>query len=356
MNMKKIKLKSLKKKTKLPTNQTKSAPPAHHYLQKQSSKIFNISTPNLNNTSNLKIENQREPFYSNEVKIAKDEVNSKYDFITVNGIRGEWVNKEECMNWRGPIPLDSYKINLDPSPTVIRRSVSDPGRRLSIRYLKPTRLPDAGDLIIKEEEPIPLPPAPPIIIRQQSNGSDINLKSTNKAPRFIREKPPKMPKPVPTQTITIPGKILDPPPRQIIVERLNTPQDIIIERWLSYPKQNRKVIYQPNIVEENTLKYKTQPNLIIDWISESLNKKIKFQGIEIVDPNEYASKYANELIGSDHFCGLIDDYEIPDNEILASHQNSNNQSNKFILTGDTEALNLIDKNNDDINKYLYEKF
>ena len=43
--------------------------------------------------------------------------------VRVNGqdITGIWVNREECMNWRGPIPLDRYKINTDAETTIIRK-------------------------------------------------------------------------------------------------------------------------------------------------------------------------------------------------------------------------------------------
>ena len=41
--------------------------------------------------------------------------------VRLNGkdITGIWVNREECMNWRGLIPLEQYKINTDGPTQVI---------------------------------------------------------------------------------------------------------------------------------------------------------------------------------------------------------------------------------------------
>jgi len=41
--------------------------------------------------------------------------------ITVNGHKGLWVNRQEIVNWRGPIPITAYEINQDPNPELIRK-------------------------------------------------------------------------------------------------------------------------------------------------------------------------------------------------------------------------------------------
>ena len=41
--------------------------------------------------------------------------------ITVNGQKGLWVNRQEIVNWRGPIPITAYEINQDPNPELIRK-------------------------------------------------------------------------------------------------------------------------------------------------------------------------------------------------------------------------------------------
>jgi hypothetical protein len=72
------------------------------------------------------------------------------DIITVNGITGVWINKEECLNWRGPIPLEQYKINQDSNPTIIRkkRTVNtDSIQRICVRFLKPPPMPTPGSIL-----------------------------------------------------------------------------------------------------------------------------------------------------------------------------------------------------------------
>ena len=43
--------------------------------------------------------------------------------VRINGqdITGIWVNKDECMNWRGPIPIERYRINTDGDITVMKK-------------------------------------------------------------------------------------------------------------------------------------------------------------------------------------------------------------------------------------------
>ena len=56
------------------------------------------------------------------------------------------MNKDECLNWKGPIPLDHYKINNEP-PTVIKKHTTqsfDQMQNVSVRYLKPPQLPPPG--------------------------------------------------------------------------------------------------------------------------------------------------------------------------------------------------------------------
>lgn len=368
-----FKLRNKSKASFLSNSRHSSILPTHHYLHKQSSKIFNNSPqidldkpPKSLLTSD---QTQQQLPYGNLVNIWKEATRTKSlpnksnenrDLITVNGITGIWVNKEECLKWNGPVPLEQYRINQDANPIIVkkRQSVSEPVQEISFRYLKPTRLADAGDLILKEDDPVYLPPAPPIILRQISK---------HNGPRIIREKPPNPPKPVPVQTITIPGKILEPPKRQIIIERVyenSAPQEIILERWLSYPKQKRNIVFQPCQNDDMT-SIKAPDNIIIDWEFDEFSKELtdssenKQQNIEYsvqtVDPNEYENKYVNELLDSNRFSDLISQYEIPQGETLAADLNEDEEK-RFILTGSIEALNLIDKNRDDFNKYLYAKF
>ena len=195
---------------------------------------------------------------------------------------------------------------------------------------------------------------------------------------------------MPTQTITIPGeKKLEPPPRQVIVERMpsstTTPQDVIVERWLSYPQQKRNIVYEKATQSHENLAYKvpqnyiidwettshivedtthtseymsaSPPNIIIDWetnqandLSSNVNNHVTFLGVEEADPTEYANIHSQELIDSHKIPRLVNDYKTPQEEVLAS----NLTSNEYILTGDVDALKYL--NTEDLNKYLLTKF
>ena len=55
---------------------------------------------------------------------------------------------------------------------------------------------------------------------------------------IVREHPPAPPQSFPTKIITIPGKVYEPPPRKVIIEKLAPlpakPQSIVIERCLHF--------------------------------------------------------------------------------------------------------------------------
>jgi len=208
---------------------------------------------------------------------------------------------------------------------------------------------------------------------------------------------------VPVQTITIPGeRKLEPPPRQVIIERVpassTTSQDIIVERWLSYPRQKRNIIYDKHsqsqenvtykkpqniiidwettppshIVETTTTtsihadntnvsQYQSQPNIIIDWEAsdqqfhtiENINTNITFLGVEEANPFEYANKHSSELVDAHDLPHFVNEYKTPLEEQLASNLTSTEQS--YILEGDIDALQLV-TNRDELNKYLLTKF
>ena len=91
--------------------------------------------------------------------------------ITVQGHRGVWANKSEVLNWNGPVPINQYRLNDDPHPEIIHKSISQPveyTQDIQVKYLRPPTPPPPGDLIIKQEGGVALPPAPPQIIRQHA--------------------------------------------------------------------------------------------------------------------------------------------------------------------------------------------
>jgi hypothetical protein len=145
------------------------SPQVHHTIQEYAPPP---QTTTGANNSRIKetILNARTPLPVDETSTINLRVNGPNG---PNEIRGIWVNKDECLNWRGPIPLDQYKINLNTADaTVIRKQAThsyDQVQNISVKYLKPPRPTPPGDLIIREEPNVQLPPAPPIIIRQQVN-------------------------------------------------------------------------------------------------------------------------------------------------------------------------------------------
>lgn len=92
-----------------------------------------------------------------------------HDQITLSDReQGIWLNKDENLNWNGPLPLDQYRLNVDPNPTVITKKPTEKLRyrqEVHVKYLKPPT-PKPSELIIVQEPNRQLPPAPPLIIRQ----------------------------------------------------------------------------------------------------------------------------------------------------------------------------------------------
>lgn len=214
--------------------------------------------------------------------------------------RGIWLNKKEVCNWSGPIPISQYELNKDESPEIITKTIQTPVdyvQDISIKYLKPPTPPPHGDLIIRQENEIIRPEAPPQIIRQSAARPKTPDSLT------IREKPPAFPQVFPQQTITITGKIIDPPPRKVIIEKMpqlpSKPQSVIIEKWLPYEKQKRKITFESTTVKEAPKK--AVKNLIIEWQQPNsiITKEIKYVGMERADPKEYLAKYGSSLRNGD---------------------------------------------------------
>lgn len=131
----------------------------------------------------------------------------------------------------GDVDISDYSINEDDSPEVINKKSLlklEYVQELAIRYLRPPTPEAPGDIVITQEPDKETAPAPPLIIRQQPPRAE------TPEPLVIREAPPAMPPSVGVKRITISGKLLPPPPRKVIIERLaplpSKPQNVIIER------------------------------------------------------------------------------------------------------------------------------
>ena len=179
---------------------------------------------------------------------------------TVHGI---WANKVENLNWKGEIPLEKYKLKVDSNPIVITKKPTDAlqyKQEIAVRYLAPPAPPAPGDIIIKQEPNRQIAPAPPIVIRQAP------ARGTTPPPLVIREAPPKMPEHVPAKLITIPGNVLPPPARKVVLERVPEvppkPQSVLVERWLPYKEQKRRVVLQKAAEPDQT--FPEPKNVIVE--------------------------------------------------------------------------------------------
>jgi len=90
---------------------------------------------------------------------------------TALGHRGILLNRNEILNWRGPVPITQYRLNDDQNPEVINKTINQPveyTQEVQVKYLRPPTPPPPGELIIRQESTATQhPPAPPLIIRQQ---------------------------------------------------------------------------------------------------------------------------------------------------------------------------------------------
>lgn len=106
-----------------------------------SNAAVNRTTGNNNNNTN---------YINNNNDVDDDEL------VTINGVTGVIVNKDEINNWRGPIPLSEYPINVDPNPIIVHKKLDTQflntrPQNVYIRYLRPPT-PPPSDIIIQQEK------------------------------------------------------------------------------------------------------------------------------------------------------------------------------------------------------------
>lgn len=289
-------------------------------------KIFSPSFENVGGEMEKEIIESRNPLPLDE--------NVK---INVNGYTGVWSNRLESVNWKGPIPLENYRINNDPDPYVIKKKPESKltfNQDVKVKYLNPPRLPKPGDIVINAEPDRQIQPGPPIIIRQNRE------RIPDPPPMVIREAPPRIPQPINQKVINIPGKVVPPPARKVIIEKLPQippkPRSIIIERWLPFEKQTRNVIYNK---PKNSAILSDPKNLIIDWESPDVEvvHRIKNEGIFNTDPTKYSSKFKDEILTK--LPDFTDKIARPRGIILAAEKQDDYLPE---LVGDVDALMLID--------------
>jgi hypothetical protein len=149
------------------------------------------------------------------------------------------------------LPPEQHKLNVDPNPIVVKKKPSESVKyiqKVILKLLKPPPAPQPGDITIEQEQDVQVPPAPALVVREKPPQPD------KPEPLVLREKPPKKPELIAPKLITIPGKVIPPPPRKVIKEILPQmpplPEDLIIERWLGYDRRTRDVVFKPGWILE----------------------------------------------------------------------------------------------------------
>jgi len=265
--------------------------------------------------------------------------------IEAIGHRGIFANKPELERWRGKLPLAEYKLYEDPNPQIIKRKPVEKVKYIQdiqVKYFKPPPAGAPGEILIKQQPDVPTTPAPPLVIRKPVDAAK------TPEPLIVREAPPCPPKPIPSKTITVPGKTIPPPPRKVVVEKLPVPppkpQPIVIERWLPYEgPAKRKVVYE----KPCPLKPPCPPkNLIIEWESADVEIEKREEHLEVVvaDPVEYRRRYQFNKQRTD----LPEVVRAVKSKVAASARAADSLPE---LEGDVAALKLVDLDKEGLGEY-----
>lgn len=252
----------------------------------------------------------------------------------------EHENPNNCTDLAPGLSLDQYRLNVDNCPNLVKiKRPCDKVKYLqeiAVQHLQPPPLPRSGDIIIQEEPTRQVAPAPPLVIREHG------ARAATPPPMIIREAPPPQPHPLPGKVICIPGKIIPPPARKVIVEKCapepEKPQDILIERWLPYGPQTQRVIYKP---AEKPCIIPDPKNVVIEWQDPDveIHKEFKDLGVRDEDPCEYTCKHGASLVRTEQLPEVAIKYS---SQACAHIQAEANPPEDLILEGDIEALKLID--------------
>ena len=234
---------------------------------------------------------------------------------------------------------EEVPLNQDPNPIIIKKKPTQPvnyTQQVSVKFLKPPPPEPAGDIIIQQEQDTQAPPAPPKHIVERPP------EPVKPAPLIIRERPPAPPAPIPPEHHVIPGKVLPPPPRKIITERLPSlpqpPQDIIVERWLEYGPRTRRVLFQP---APKLILAPAPKNVRIEWESPdvALQRQFRNLGVTPAHPAEYMQRYGPSLVHASAIPAIARGVR-PSGGLVLAEESAPKQVQ---LVGDVGALSLINK-------------
>jgi len=201
--------------------------------------------------------------------------------------------------------------------------------------LQPPPPQQPGDIVISQQKDVQAAPVAPKLIRQRP---PLPVKP---APLVVRERPPLAPAPIAPEHHVIPGKVIPPPPRKVIVERLpqlpQPPQDIIVERWLEYGPRSRRVVFQP---APKLIPAPAPKNVLIQWDSPNvaLNRQFRNLGISPADPARYVATFGASLVAPSQIPALAQGVK-PVGAVLAAES----LPKPVRLVGDVAALSLINR-------------
>ena len=228
--------------------------------------------------------------------------------------------------------------NVDPNPIVIRKKPAAPvnyTQQVSVKFLQPPPPQQPGDIVITQQKDVQAAPVAPKLIRQRP---PLPVKP---APLVVRERPPLAPAPIAPEHHVIPGKVIPPPPRKVIIERLpqlpQPPQDIIVERWLEYGPRARRVVFHP---APRLIPAPAPKNVLIQWDSPNvaLNRQFRNLGISPANPAQYVAAFGASLVHPSAIPALAQGIK-PVGAVLAAES----LPKPVRLVGDVAALSLINR-------------
>jgi len=239
---------------------------------------------------------------------------------------------------------NQVRLNQDCNPTVIHKKPVQTVQQIqnvNLTLLKPPALPQPGDITVIQEPDRQLPPVPAL------HKVERPLSPPCLSPVNLRERPPRVPQPIPAKHIHIPGKILSPPDRQVIVEKLpqqpSKPRDVNIERWLGYQRRTRNVVFKPAVP---LIPLPNPKNVIIQWSPPDVEVRKQYinAGVVRADPDNYCFNAESCQLKGEPF-------NVPCGEVLAADHDQCCNNVLPLLVGDVAALRGLDLNYHGLSEY-----
>lgn len=127
------------------------------------------------------------------------------------------------------------------------------------------------------------------------------------------------------------------------------PQPIIVERWLGYPQQRRRVVFERRVEPESY--YEKTRNTIIEWESPQVRVTRKYFDLGLVraNPDEYFANYSTSLKDVGQMPEFVRTVRPPQNLFLATDFGT--QYQVPVLEGDLFALSFIDLEREGLGEY-----